>query len=44
MENKKEYLQHLLIRLEDRSLRSGEKLPERVKFSSALTVGHEARQ
>ena len=44
MEDKIEHLKDLLIRLEDRSLRPGVKLPEGVMSSSDLTIAHTARE
>ncbi len=44
MEEKIDHLKKILIRLEDRSLRPGVKLPEGVKSRSDLTVAHVARQ
>lgn len=44
MKEKIDHLKNLLIRLEDRSLRPGLKLPEGVQSRSDLTVAHAARQ
>jgi hypothetical protein len=44
VEEKIDHLRKLLIRLEDRNLRPGVKLPEGVKSRSDLTVAHVARQ
>lgn len=44
MKEKIEHLKELLIRLEDKSLRPGDKLPNGVKFQSDLTIAHTAHE
>lgn len=44
MSDKIDHLKELLLRLEDRSLRAGAKLPDAIGFSSELTIAHLARQ
>ena len=44
MKNKKKYIEDLIIRMEDRNLRPGAVLPKGVKYSSKLTISHDARK
>jgi len=44
MSEKKKYIEELLVKLEDKSLRPGLEMPEELSLNSELTVAHEARE